>query len=384
MLIEALALAALSSSPAPPAGTSGELTWHNGALSNAVGTARKEGKMVLIYFWMDGSEYCKELWDQTLTTDAGQKVLGEFVLYSAKHGTPQGGALFEKFAVSTLPTMLFLTPEGAPEDLIGGMISAPDFAEEAARIQRGENTVSDLRKKADAHTEVNEAALQARFDLADRLAMMGQKGEAELLFASILADDPTGRTRLGARAWLEETYRKVAEAGGGDGKMAEWDVKPLVQHVEGIAHQDVRFEGWNRVANLEAARGDVAAACGAFGKAWKICPEDRVSGWAGEVSAFVIAADGERSKKEAKFALELAKASVEATENLTCEGKDDGCACDVCTHPETLVAYRMANLARAHRLNGDKRKAVKVAKQCIELDPGGKYEALLEELEAKG
>ena len=342
--------------------------------------------MVLVYFWMDGSEYCKELWEKTLDTKAGHTLLGEFVLYSAKHGTPQGGALFERFNVSTLPTMVFLSPEGEPEDLIGGMISLDAFDAETARIRKGENTISDLRRKAAAHPEADEAGLQARFDLADRLAVLGVKEEAEGLLTSIREADPEGDTKIGARLHLDDAYDAMAVAGGGDGdgNLVAWDVKPLIAHVRAIKHPEVRFDGWNRVGNLEAARSDVPAACEAFGEAWKVCPEDAISGWAGDVSAWLVRADGERSKKELRFALELAEASLEATRNLTCEGKDDGCGCDVCTHPEVLVAARMANLARVHGLNGERRKAVKLAKECIELDPQGEYEGLLEELEARG
>ncbi|MEM7310126.1 MAG: thioredoxin family protein [Planctomycetota bacterium] len=378
MLIETLALCALATAPGS------DLVWHDGALSNAVGKARAEEKMVLVYFWMDGSEYCKELWDNTLTTDVGQEVLGDFVLYSAKHGTAQGGALFERFGVQTLPTMLFLASDGAPEDLIGGLISPEELVVESERIRRGENTVSDLRRIAASHTEKDEAAFEARFALADRLRALGQADEADEVFDSIRTDDPKGKTKLGAKVHLEHAFRAAAALGGGDGNPSGWNLEPVKKHLKKVSFDEVRFEGWTRLANVEAMRSDVAAAADCFGEAWKLCPEDQVYGWAGDVAAFLVQADGERTKREAKLALTLAKASVDAADKLTCEAKDEGCGCDVCTSPEALVARSMSTLARAYRLNGDERRAVKVAKQCAELDPQGGYQSLVEELQGKG
>ena len=381
MLLETLALAALAGAPAQPVG---ELTWHDGALSNAVGKARTEDKMVLVYFWMDGSEYCKKLWDETLTSETGQKALGEFVLYSAKHGTPQGTNLVERFNVQTLPAVVFLSPDGSPEDMIGGFIEAEGFVEETARIRRGEGTVSHLRKESAAHTEKNQEAFEARFALADRLGVLGQGDEADTILASIREDDPKGKTKLGCEMHLQHVFNQVAEAGGGDEHIEDWDLSPVEKQLKQVSFDEVRFQGLTQLANVEASRSKVDAACKYFGQAWELCPEDQHSGWAGDVAAFIIRADGERSKKEAKFALSLAKASVEATEALTCEYTDEGCECDICTHPESLVAHRMETLARAYRLNGDDKKAMKIAKQCVELDPEGEYETLVEELGKKG
>jgi len=388
LLLTSLVALGLPTSSAPaPASLSqpaGELVWHDGALTNAVGQARAADKMVLLYFWMDGSESCKAFWHDTLATDAGQAALGEFVLYSAKHGTPQGDDLFAKYGVEILPTVVVLNSDGTVEDGLGGRIDVQGFVKETARIRRGEGTVSALRELAAQHEGNGEDALQARFDLADRLNVLGQKKEAEHIFAGIRAADPKSETLIGGQLNLDHLYMTFAKEHGGEERLADWDLAPLEKAVKKIKHPEVRFQGWNKIGNVEAERSNVDAACHAFAQAWELCPEQKTFWWAGDVAAYVIGADGERSKAQKKFALELAQAAVDAGDTLSCDYKDKGCDCGVCTHPEGLVADRMAMLARAHRLAGDAKKALEVARACQELDPTDEHAALVAELESRG
>lgn len=376
MFLATLTLAALPVAAAPA--NNGGVVWHDGALSNAVGKAAQEEKLVMLYFWRDGSEYCAKLWHDTLSSEKAQGALGDVVCYSANHGTAQGAKLFEKFNVETLPSMVFLLPDGSPEDMIGGYIPAEDFVGEVARIRRAEGTVSGLRAAAARAAEEEprgEADLKARYALADRLLVLGQEKEHAALVASIRADDPRGLTVPGARVQLDAVYRHIAEAGGGKQNDEHWDLEPLRAHLETVKPKEVRYEGWVRFGDMQAKRSNIAAACDGYEQAWSVCPEDKRMSFAADIAAYLMKADGERTPREQKLIVELAEACAELAEAYGgCGGE---CACYSCEDLDGTRAKYVSILAKAYHHVGKDKKARHVAERCVELDPDGGYEELV-------
>ena len=75
MLLLDLALCAL----AQPA-VALQTEWRVGPLESCLATAQATQKPVLVYFWLEGSDYCAKLWGETLTAEGVQPELGEFEL----------------------------------------------------------------------------------------------------------------------------------------------------------------------------------------------------------------------------------------------------------------------------------------------------------------
>ena len=167
-ILAALAAATISpSTPDPveihPSNGTAEVDWVY-SLPAAIEKAKAEDRMILAYFWADGSDYCSKLYQETLSAADSGAALERFVCVSARHGEEGMQELFERFRVNTLPTMLFLDTDGTPEDLIQGFIPVEDFLGELDRIERGEGTISGMR------TEISKAKKNSEEDMGTRMA----------------------------------------------------------------------------------------------------------------------------------------------------------------------------------------------------------------------
>ena len=119
MISSVLAAALLSSLPGHGAD---EVPWFQGPFSAALEKAGAEGKLVFAYFWMDSSEYCVRVYGETINTESAAVELNDFVCFSANATQPEGGELIKRYNVTTLPTMLVLSPDGQVDDAILGFI----------------------------------------------------------------------------------------------------------------------------------------------------------------------------------------------------------------------------------------------------------------------
>lgn len=145
MLTTTLALAALTLTPGAselPA-AEGELVWFDGMHTSAVGTAVKEQKLLLTYFWAN-TDNCAKLFSETMADEGVIAEMSEMICYSANAGEPQGRKLLERYGLQTVPALLVTGLEGSEEEMMVGFMDARTFINEIQRIKRGENTISNL------------------------------------------------------------------------------------------------------------------------------------------------------------------------------------------------------------------------------------------------
>ena len=90
---------------APLAAQAAKVVWHDGAFDGTLAQAKASGRSVLVYFWMEGSQHCSDLWTQTLDTPEATKLLGGFVCHSAKATDKVGRELIQRYHVKTLPSL---------------------------------------------------------------------------------------------------------------------------------------------------------------------------------------------------------------------------------------------------------------------------------------
>ncbi len=208
-LLAAAALFAPQADTVPQAGTAqNEVKWFEGPFSAALEKARTESQPIFAYFWMDSSEYCVRVYGETITTDAAAAELSDYICFSANATQEEGSQLIKRYNVTTLPTMLFLSPDGRVDDAILGFIPLSDFLSEMQRIQQGSETVSAMRALADASPE----DLDLRLTLAQKLAFVGDKQGSEELLESIRRVDPRGRTLAGAHLGLFDLRQNVIQS----------------------------------------------------------------------------------------------------------------------------------------------------------------------------
>lgn len=352
-----LALAALLLSPASAV----EIQWFQGSYSAALEKARAERKPVFVYFWMDGSEYCAQVYGQTLTTDAAAAELADHICLSANAAEPEGAELIKRYNVTTLPTMLFITPDGELEDAILGFIPITAFVSEMQRIRSGTETVSARRVAAEASPD----DLDLRLTLALKLDWVGDKQASEALLDSIRREDPRGKTLAGAQLALRDVQQKIVDAASDANDQKTFDLRPIYRHLPRVKQGSVAFTGWDWVARIEAARGDRPKARKAYMEAWKHIPQTAVFGWGREVVQEYWNNRDELTRGDKKFALEVSLAATAqaddildnagAEENLDDEGRN-------------IVAVSISLLASSYFMNGDRDKALAAIERSIELD----------------
>ncbi len=357
------------------------LTWHQGTIETAIGEADERETLAAVYFWRNGSEYCTDFYQNTLGDGRVVEAIDDFVLFSAQHGTDAGNALFEKYNVKSLPTVLFIDGSGKLEDAVAGFAYADGFVAELDRIGRGELTMSDLERKIAASEKGSDEKLELRYKHAVKIGDLGDKDGGEAAFAAISDSDKRGKTVIGCKVKLQLAMTEISEAAGGEEKIAEWDIRPIYTLVKKVKNAEGKFEIWDQIANIEALREDMGLACKAWMNASELVPEERAMKWSRGIANYIMHVEGDRTSQEKKFVLSLATrasqlASLVEAEECKCE--DDY----KCEHEDSAMmqADFLATLARAYKLNGDAKMASLTAKQSVELNGSDENHEHLSEL----
>jgi hypothetical protein len=403
MLTLTLATLALLSPTAPTtsatapilSATAGGVEWHQGTFFDAKGQAGAARKQILLYFWANGSNNCVAMYQNTMADEKVVSAMGKMVCMSANTGDPAGYKLVQKYNVETLPTILIIDPGGEVEDAILGYIDPGAMADELARIGRGENTITDFRKKAAEKPD----DIETQFAYAIKLKDCGDKVNYEKVASVIKGLDPDGDTQAGARFLLEDMQTAVfASVKAEDGSYAfeKADLKPIGKYLTKIKHPEIQFDGWSWVSGIEREAKNNTAMRQALVAAWDVVPEERAPEF-GKTVAWAFFDDRESLKKpEAKFALKVAmqiaeQATLKSEQwamELKAEGGEgcasyEGCAegddkgCGGCPGKKgEIAAYRagyMDALACSYFINGKKKKAHSVLAEALELAPDNEY-----------
>lgn len=350
------------------------------SLAEAQTRARDASKPILIYCWMDGSDYCTKLFQDTLSAKGAADALGEFVCYSAKHGGAGVQEVFKKYGVTTMPTMLFVTPAGNADDLIQGFIPVDDFVKELTRVKRGEGTVSALEQMLTTSTKGSADNVSARWQLAGKVQALGQHDRHDELMGSIREVDPKGTTLIGARLRMNDIVDDiVGQEGDGhdnetdqeaEARVKAWNLDPLYAHVKTVKLPEAKHEAWMRIGNMQVNRKDMQSAFKAFNAAWKTCPDEKVVDWSNDIARWIIKSAEQRTSKEKKFALALA---TKALTTLKKQLKEEPPTDDKREMYANYQAYCYNTIAWCNHINGKQKPAIKAAKRAIQLRKTDQY-----------
>jgi len=358
-----LALTICSAPVSASRGADGGIPWFQGPHMSALGKARSEGRPLMLYFWMEGSDPCTRLFGETLAEPTVAAKLGSTLCRGIDIASLAGAKRVQEYGVVTLPTLLFLDAEGAPQDAVLGFIDAPNLLAELDRIQAGQGTVADLRAQADGAPD--DLALLHR--LALKLRDVGDTAGHDELVAEILERDPLGETPTGSRLAFWAARRAVL-AGV---PPTEVDLAPLREHLRGIRVREVRFDAWNWLAGFEYERERRPEARAAYREAWEHVPEDNELEIGMEVTRVFWEMRAELDREDKAFMLktgrrvaERARALEELPEDfakLEWEGE---------TY-EQLLAMALDTRAVAEYVNGNARQARALLEEAVELFPAG-------------
>jgi len=353
--------------PTPDADEPREISWYSGTYESATLEAGRRGKPLLVYFWMDGSEHCTRLFQDTLQKPEAAQALRDYIVFSAKATEPSGAQLVQRFGIRTLPTMLFLRPDGSPDEAILGNMALTQFVPEVQRIQTGQDTISDLRRRL----QLNPGDLDLRFKLADKLQFVGAATESQGLIDSIKRDDPKGKTVIAAQLLLYDVMGVITGSASDASDPATYDLKPMYTHLPSVQPEPVLFEGWQWVATIEGQRGKRTERRRALMKSWPHTAQNFQMNWGRELVGNFWDMRSELTKKEKLFAVKVAElAANRAVELMGMEEPPPAMLGEgFVDDPKGFVADQLDGLACAYYMNGKRRKALETSRRSLELDP---------------
>jgi len=356
----ALAMAASLAAQSP------SVTWHDRAFDQTLADAKASSRPVLVYFWMDGSQHCADLWNQTLATPEANQVLPAFVCHSAKATDQAGRDLIQRFHVTTLPSLVFVRADGALDDAVFGFIPLGTFQSELQRVLAGSQTVSALRAAADADPD----DLTKRFALAQKLGFVGDRKAAEALLDSIRRDDPQGATAPGAEVLLFDIRKRILDAAEQKADPSTWDLTPMYRALKKARQPAVRFKGYSWLADTQGKLGDRKKQREAWRAAWPDAPAAQAAEWGGDVLlGYWNQREDALAGKDRQLARDIAKHILDAV-----EGDDSEATAEA-------RAFQLRCAACGLAVAGKLTQARKIIARAITLQPNdGELTALSDQL----
>lgn len=149
----------------------GEIQWVR-TIDSALMQAKVSGKPVMLYFYANRCENCKQLEKETYLDGRVLALAEEFVSFKINAERGQGTRLAQTYGVRGFPNIMFLTHEGEIKGMIGGFLPANDYVVKMARFLQD---YAEERMEKEAETNRDAAAL-AR--LSVMYAVLGDLEEA--------------------------------------------------------------------------------------------------------------------------------------------------------------------------------------------------------------
>ena len=386
----ALLLAFAAPALTPPAGVSlevredrsGGVEWFEGTFDEALEAASESNQLVFVYFWSQDSELCGKLQQETFGDADAVRSVNDFICVGANTARTDGYALVQRYHVRTLPSMILVKPDGTVEDAIVGFIEPSGFVDEVSRIKRGEKTVTDFRRLV----KEDPKNLETQYQLAVKLYDVGDETGHKEVVDRIRKADPKGKNQVAARLHMEAAREDALENALDDhGEFAHPDavnLKPVLKLLKKTAHDEVAFEGWLWVAEVEKLSEHPEQARLAAMKAWKHRPEAPVMirDYGKEMAWRFIKQGEELNKAEKEFALEVSLASMDAFEKVLAGecGCEEGCGCletddgGLLTEADWFPEWKsgfISAVAAAYDLNGQAQMALQHAEAALALAP---------------
>jgi putative thioredoxin len=232
-----------------------------------------KSKVILIDFWADWCEPCKQL------TPVLEKIAGDYPddLILAKINCDEQQAISSQFGVRSLPTLVVFKdgqpvdglagaqPESAIRDMLSKYLPAPeDDALGLARNAISEQDFEAAYTHAKQAFDLNPEAAEARLLLADAAASIGHTDQAkELLQALTIADQDSYYQQILAKIELAEEAADSPEIQALESEIKnapedmDLKIKLAVQYHQAKRHQealDLLFEVLRKDLNFGDAR----------------------------------------------------------------------------------------------------------------------------------
>ena len=334
-----------------------QVTWWDKDFAAALTAAKdKPAGVVLLYCWQDDHGNCQAMFDGTMSDKQVSEPMTDFLCMGIRNDDA-GKETWARYKIQTVPTVLFVDPDGAIVDSVIGYDTIVDFAATLKRVRDGAETIPALQKEVDAGT----ATLPQMQLLMQKLQAIQEHERARKVIDAMIEKDPKGRSEEAAEAQLwkisAETFR--------DGiAPQDLDLGPLRRFLKSQRNKRVLFLGYDRMATAHWSRAEAKDAASYANKAWKSIPDDRVVEWGQRMCRFAYGnwKDLDKANKRIlKDALKVSKATLKAVEKRHAKQPD-----------KAFYANAMSIHASILIVNKKRKEALDLMEEAITLDPNNK------------
>jgi len=334
--------------------------WYTGSLDRAIATAERNEQMVLLYFWVPGSDQCTAMYEDTIKADAPTDEMRSFILVSVDSSQADKYPLFERFSITTVPAIRVLAAGGEPIDGLNGYVDPERYTGELRRIQSGEATLHDLKRLVEESPD----DLDLRNSLAGKYQDLGDQEMHDRVQDSIKADDPEGESVIAAQLILGDVLTACREGATGPDEL---DFDRLAEHIGTMQPNDAVFSAWLNLAAYHLACGDFKGRVETLANAWAVAPDVNVLNWGDQTARWLWLNRDALSKKDKAHALAMA---VKATSRAELLAGDEGDGYGNRYSGENFdgfLAGRLNTLARCQHMNGLTEEAAATIGRAVEL-----------------
>ncbi|MCZ6596856.1 MAG: tetratricopeptide repeat protein [Planctomycetota bacterium] len=284
----------------------------------------------------------------TFSNDSVVTEMKDVLCFSVDVETDEGGPLAGLLNPrGMLPALVFLNPDTSVRDHLVGYRKPAEFLAEVQRVKRDEGTISSLRRRIVEQAD----DLDARYDLAEKLDVMGDLAGYEEQIAEIRRRDPEAKTVAGRRLKLTDILVAIEKP--------EYDLAALRAFLGDETHKELLFRGWRAAWKVERYLASIADEPEESGRhfsafldagriAWKNASADDVSVFGNQLARALYEGRDRLSAQDKAFAVEVAEKAVAA---------------------EPEAASVLDTLACCLYMNGRTKEAIAHVERCIELEP---------------
>jgi thioredoxin-like negative regulator of GroEL len=176
--------------------------WFEGTLEEALGKAKREGKLVFVDVGAYWCPPCHELDEKVFTQPEFAQWLGTKMIavhIDAEKG--EGPELVERYRVQAYPTMLVLEASGIEKGRIVDFVEYEPLITQLEAIAAGGNTLAELEAAVKAAPE----DLEARYRLGHAYALAARREQADSVFVTVVAADPENKSGFTSKVFYDRS-----------------------------------------------------------------------------------------------------------------------------------------------------------------------------------